>query len=35
MDFGVSNTVRSHLDKPILDVIQTTVTASGRLTTGQ
>ena len=35
MDFSDANTVKTHFDKPILDVIETTVKSSGRLTNGQ
>ncbi|HEY2661503.1 MAG TPA: carboxylesterase/lipase family protein [Caulobacteraceae bacterium] len=35
MDFGPANTVKAHFDKAILDVIETTVKSSGRLTNGQ
>lgn len=35
MDFSPANAVKSHFDKPILDVIETTVRSSGRLSTGR
>ena len=35
MDFGPSNAGKTHFDKPILDLIETTLKSSGRLTSGE